>query len=183
MATAANIQLSEALAAHRQGNLRTAEAGYLQVLNADPGNAEAWLYLGTLAHQRGYKEIAIARLEKAIALHPASLEARYNLGTILQEMGKTAEARQQYELILQHTQDYPYVYLNLSILEEMEGRIAEAKTLLQKAIGIMPFYADAHYRLGLLLQKSGEPGAQAHFDLAMSANPAYRQAVAALTGI
>lgn len=179
MITAADIKLSEALAAHRQGNLRTAEAGYLQVLKADPGNVDAWLYLGTLAHQLGYNEIAIARFEKAIALHPDSLEARYNLGTTLQKTGKIHEARRQYCEILERTQAYPYVYLNLSILEEMEGRTTEAKALLRKAIGIMPFYADAHYRLGLLLQNSGEPGAQGHFDIAVQANPAYRDVVAA----
>jgi len=45
---------------------------------------------------------------------------------------------------------------NLSLALKAAGRAAEARETLQRALGIKPRYAQAHYNLALLYDESGE---------------------------
>ncbi len=51
--------MDQALQHHRQGDLRQAENFYRQILDSDPGHADANYLLGLLKHQAGQSAAAI----------------------------------------------------------------------------------------------------------------------------
>ena len=51
-----------------------------------------------------------------------------------------------------------------------------AKAHLEKAIALNPDFAEAYYKLGLLLKEEGDPEAQEYFRKAVSLNSEYAEA-------
>src|SRR5271167_174190 len=77
---------------HHAGNLDRAEALYRQVLNADPGHADARHLLGVVAYQRGQFEQAVASIEHALTLNSNVAKYHMNLGLAYQGMDRLNEA-------------------------------------------------------------------------------------------
>jgi predicted TPR repeat methyltransferase len=58
-----------------------------------------------------------------------------------------------------------------------QGRTAAAIALFERALAILPEFAEAHNNLGVLLHAGGDPtGAARHFERALSLNPGYAEA-------
>jgi tetratricopeptide (TPR) repeat protein len=88
--TAARLQ--EALAAHGQGRLDFAEAGYRAVLAVDAGDGNAANLLGVLLHQTGRNDEALALVDRALRALPTFADAHSNRGMVLLAMGRDDEA-------------------------------------------------------------------------------------------
>ncbi len=63
---------------------------------------------------------------------------RLTLGNILAQYGRTAEAKDQYEMALEDRPDYPFAEAALAELAANEGDMAEAERLLDKAAAAIP---------------------------------------------
>ena len=96
MATVAEA-LALALQHHQAGQLQQAETIYRQILEADPGNADAMHLLGVIAHQVGQHDLAIQYINEAIRIQPFQAAYHSNLGTVYQALGRQAEAGLHYQ--------------------------------------------------------------------------------------
>jgi tetratricopeptide (TPR) repeat protein len=103
---------------------------------------------------------AAANFKKAIALDPDFMKAYDNLGLCLEAMGNNDDAIEQYQhairLNREHNIHSPWPPLNLGALMARLNRLPEAEPLFRESLQFDPSFAQAHYQLGLLLQKQGK---------------------------
>ncbi|HYG12752.1 MAG TPA: tetratricopeptide repeat protein, partial [Methylophilaceae bacterium] len=78
-----------ALSEHWQSLGQIAE----QWCNAEPGNAEAWYYLGLAEERQGNDNAAYTYLQKALALNPQHADALFEIGMIASRQGDKAEVQ------------------------------------------------------------------------------------------
>jgi len=95
----------QAAALHQQGRLDEAEALYRQILETEPGHADAHHMLGVGACQRGDLEQGVRLIERAIAASPNDAVFHNNLGNALREnkrideaLGAAGRSRDEYDL-------------------------------------------------------------------------------------
>jgi Flp pilus assembly protein TadD len=84
--------LDLALCAHRAGEFARAEQLCRQILQLDPGYAEALHLLGLISVRMGRRDQAIDYIGQAIHLEPDFAPAHNNLGLALVECGRLEEA-------------------------------------------------------------------------------------------
>lgn len=116
----------QAMGHHQAGRLRDAEAGYRDVLAANPRHTGALGYLGLLAHQAGHSDAAIDLLRKAIASDRHNPEPHYNLARILSDSGRDDDAILHNRKALEINPDFPGAHNNLAALLLLQGRADEA---------------------------------------------------------
>ena len=73
-------RLEEGLQEHQRGALEAAQVIYQGVLDDDPENADAYHFLGLIAHQRQNFETAVSLIQRAIANDNARPTFHFNLG-------------------------------------------------------------------------------------------------------
>jgi tetratricopeptide (TPR) repeat protein len=89
--------LQSAFERHQAGRLTEAEAGYRQVLSANPDDPDANYLLGMLADAVGRKDSAIELIRRSIRARPDDAEAHRNLGLILAECALHDQAIASFE--------------------------------------------------------------------------------------
>jgi 2-polyprenyl-3-methyl-5-hydroxy-6-metoxy-1,4-benzoquinol methylase len=119
----------QAIGHHQAGHFREAEAGYREVLAANPRHGGALGYLGLLAHQSGHSDAGIDLLRKAIAADRRNPEPHYNLARVLSDRGRDDEAIVHNRKVLELAPDFPGAHNNLAALLLLHGRPAEALTV------------------------------------------------------
>src|SRR5205823_4117913 len=77
---------------HRNGQFLQAEQIYRQILQADPANADVWMYLGRLQSSQGRFDEAATSLQQALGLRPQNASIYNELGIAFAQQGKIAEA-------------------------------------------------------------------------------------------
>jgi predicted O-linked N-acetylglucosamine transferase (SPINDLY family) len=147
--------LKTALAYQQAGNLAQAEALYKQILKDHPDNADAWHFLGLIAHQIGKHDIAEQLILKALNLSPSS--AIYsNLGLTLQAQGKVEAAIKHFQTALAIQPDYAEGYNNLANAFKSQGKLDAAVECYQYALALKPDYAIVHNNLGVTFKNQGK---------------------------
>lgn len=106
------MSLSEAIAAHRAGDLAEAERRYRALLANGP-DSHALSNLALILRDRGEWAAAEASLRQAIAANPANPAAHYNLGNLLRLQLRQPEAAAAYEQALALRPDHHDAALNL----------------------------------------------------------------------
>jgi tetratricopeptide (TPR) repeat protein len=188
-------QLLRADSLRQAGVLEEALRHYGEALRRDPSLAPAWCGAGRVLVQRGELESAIRHLERAVELAPFYGSARYALGQALRRLGRLEEARAQLLLAEAHRDREPDVpdplgreigALRTGAIEALhrgidllrEGRVGEARTLLEEAVRLGPDLAEAHSQLGTAQLLSGElDRAEASLDRALEIDPDYVDAL------
>ncbi|MFQ5779213.1 MAG: tetratricopeptide repeat protein [Nitrospiria bacterium] len=84
--------LERGVEALQKGDIRTAEAEFLEVTKTDPGNPFANLHLGTIFLATGRINLALAALNRAIASKPDLVQAHLRLADIYEGQGNLPEA-------------------------------------------------------------------------------------------
>lgn len=140
---------------HLAGRLAEAEGLYRAILEADPGQAVPYHYLGVLATQAGRHDQAIPLIQRALKIAPNDANAHYNLGTALQELGRSEEAEACFRRSLDLDPDNPEGFNNLGNLLHERGRLDEAEASFRRAIQLKPDFAEAHNNLSNPLRKTG----------------------------
>lgn len=142
-----------------QGTVDLVNKDYTQALinlskakELTPNDSKIRNNLGMAYYFKKQIDKAEDELREAISLDGKNSEARVNLGSIYLEKNKLAEARKQFEKVLEDlTFNNQYRnYYNLALLSLKEGDRAEAFFNLEKSIKEKEDYCTAHFKLGEL---------------------------------
>lgn len=142
----------------------------------DPSKAPPFYYLGRLLYTRNFFSEAIKNTKKAIELDPDLVRAYDNLGLCYEAIGKAAEAEQAYiEGVNRQRKSGAKVEwpaLNFGIMLLKRGEYGRAKPYVEEALKINSTSAEAHFRLGSILEQEGDlAGALAQYKDATTSDP------------
>lgn len=91
---------------------------------------------------------ALKRADEFLAKTPRDLQLRFLRGVILSDQKKTAEAAAAFEALTHDFPELPEPYNNLAVLYAAQGRLEDARSLLNQAILAQPNYVTAQENLG-----------------------------------
>jgi predicted TPR repeat methyltransferase len=136
------ISLGEALRlgvqAHQNGDLASAEGIYREILRVKPGQQEALHYLGLLAFHVGQPEVAADLISEACKSDPGYAAAFNNLGNVLMHLGDVELAEKVYRRALELQDNLYDALVNLTVLNNLQGRHEEALETANRALKVMP---------------------------------------------
>lgn len=95
-----NLALSyfmRATANYRLNQLDKAAQDFMQTLQLDPANANAFFYLANIEGLSGNHELALKHLAAALKLNPQLCDAHYNMARLYIDMGQLADAARAYD--------------------------------------------------------------------------------------
>jgi Flp pilus assembly protein TadD/predicted Zn-dependent protease with MMP-like domain len=171
-----------AVALAQLGHLDQARDAITRALALDPNDAEtltaaADLYVNRLGPSTELTEVGLAYAQRAARLlrrsHHSRLAARVALleGQALNDLGRANEALPHIEQALQgRPHDLEAQYERAVSLFEL-CRFAEARAGLEAVLHRDPDHAYAHHFLALVLERSDDPSASAHFARARALRP------------
>ncbi|QYK56505.1 MAG: tetratricopeptide repeat protein [Fimbriimonadaceae bacterium] len=166
-----------ATAAHLEGRLAEAEAGYLRILSAEPNHAKASQYLGALLFQTGRETDGTNLLEAAVESHPDDAEALTNLANVYRMQARYAEAVALLERAVRIEPGLPAVHINLAPCLRSLGRLDEALAAGHEAVRLQPDSPSAHNALASCLLWAGfVEEAVAHLDETLRLAPDFAEA-------
>ena len=148
--------LNSAVALHRSGRGAEAEALYRQVLELEPGNADALHLSGVIAHQAGRHADAIVFIAKAIKKAPRNPSFHLNLANACHALGHLDKAAVAVKVAVKLDPGWAEAHNSLGVICAGQERIPKAIRHFNKAIALKPDYADAHNNLGIALAKLGK---------------------------
>jgi tetratricopeptide (TPR) repeat protein len=139
-----------------QGDLRGADAAFVEVTEIEPGYVDGWVNRGRVAVAEGDLETARQVLEHALSLSPRLARAHFFLGLVDKEEG-------EYEKALVHLRVAAEQYPKDRVVRNQVGRVlflerrhAEAIAELQHVLAIDPEDLMAHYTLMLAHRGAGD---------------------------
>lgn len=142
-----------AVAHHRAGRLREAEAIYRNILSADPNDADALHMLGLLAHHTGRPAAALELIRSAIGLYPDAAPFHNNLGLVLAGQAAWEQAIAAFGRAVALLPDMPEAHNNLGSALRNAGRLEEAIASHRQAIALRQDMPEAHDALGVALKE------------------------------
>ena len=160
-----------------QGDLDRATAALRAAVAAEPKYADAHDALGNVLKARRDWSGAAAALRRAIALRPDSAASHYTLGLVLQLSGDEPGAQTELSEAerLRRTAELEHealVWTSVGIQKAGAGDLVGALSSFRRATSVYEPYAPAHYQLGLLLDRLGQPDAsRVAFERAHQLNP------------
>ncbi len=147
--------------------------GLRRRLAANADDLEARMSLAELYRERGYSDLALEHYRFAAARFPDSLPVTEALVRTLRELGTAGEALRAVQQSLARHSGGSWELRSLEgILEDDEGRLAEAEAAHRAALALAPGRSALHNNLGynLLLQGKAEAAA-AEFRAALEIDP------------
>ncbi len=158
--------------------LDRAEECYRHSLALCPADWQTHCNLAALLSKRGKTAEAVEAYRRCLQVQPVCAEAQYRLGNLLRDQGRHADAEACYRAALAARPDDFKAAVNLSVALVRQNKLDDAETSLRRALSIDPSSADAHFRLGALLQsqpaRAGD--ALASFDEAIRLKPDWAEA-------
>jgi len=164
--------LSQAVALHRQGQLREAEKIYARVLKAAPDNFDALNLLGAIKLQQGQFGEARRLFSAAVKADPRVAMAWCHLGQAEYALKRPTEALQCFDKALALApDDADVLYQHANALLSLE-RTRDALAELQIVLARKPQHFEARLNNGLAQAKLGfTEGALADFEAALALAP------------
>jgi predicted O-linked N-acetylglucosamine transferase (SPINDLY family) len=171
----ANLQ--QAIADHQAGRLPEAEAGYRQVLAAEPNNPVAMHLLGVIAYQVQQYALALQLIDGALQANPQYADAHANRGMVLHAMRQYAAAIESYAIAIALNPNSADAYNNRgNSLHSLKEDLAAVESC-DRAIALRPDYPEAWNNRGVALQALKRyTEAVASFDKAIQLKPNYADA-------
>jgi protein O-GlcNAc transferase len=163
--------LERAVAHHRAGRPKEAEAAYRKVLARKPQHDRALFMLSGLLFESGRFEEASLFLERLVAAapHPAYLT---NLGEAYRRQGALDAAAAACRRALAEDPDLPEAHHNLGLTLMNAGAPAEARPHLERAVALRPTTPQFHVSLAwMLLQLHEVALSTAHCRRALELSP------------
>ncbi|HET9309254.1 MAG TPA: tetratricopeptide repeat protein [Candidatus Sulfotelmatobacter sp.] len=144
----------------------------------DPHNPLYLYWLAKLDYDARAYSPAISRLRRVLELDPNMMRAYNNLGLCYDSLGQFDEAIQNFtravELNRKQQQPSAWPPLNLAVSLISVNRLDEAAARLREALSYNPKFPQAHYQLGLVLEKEGRfEEAIAPLQRAIELDPSY----------
>ncbi len=144
------------LLAAEEDDYRAAEECYRRAIKADPTNHFAWNNLGTVLLRLGRRAEAREMFRESVRLRPEAGEnwAGYlNLGAVLVESGETAQGRRVLLALVAADPAQADAWYWLGETSLRTGDWPRAEEEFSRAIRERPGHAEAHYGLGLALER------------------------------
>lgn len=142
----------------------------------NPGDAQAWFYLGRTQYSETKYAPAIEAFAHCLTLDPKNLEAEYNVGLSYEGLGQKDEALQAYENAITwqagSSPKSPDPFVALGRLYLSESQPAKAVPYLAQAVKAFPQISVAHEELGKAYSNLNRlPEAQAELEKAVQLSP------------
>jgi tetratricopeptide (TPR) repeat protein len=145
-------------------------------LQLDEHDSEAWYEMGRIKYQENRFAEAITAFQKTLAMVPKLVKAENNLGLAYEGLNQKDDAVRAYRQAIEwqaetgNKSEQPL--LNLGILFNDEGQVADALPLLLEAEAIAPDDEKTHATLGKLYLRQGNlKGAEEEFEKAVAIDP------------
>lgn len=141
----------------RDGHTDEALQEFQRAIALRPNHAFAHFQIGTIWLTRRQWAESIPYFEAALAADPHFIDARVNLGQALNGLGRMDEAIAQYRAVLMEDSAAQDARTNLAALLLARGQVKEAEATLRDVLIAVPDFAEAHYHMGLVLEKKATP--------------------------
>jgi tetratricopeptide (TPR) repeat protein len=139
-----------------QGDLKGAEAAFLNVTVMDPAYADGPVNVARARIQEGEVSAAIPMLERALALAPRLAKAHFFLGMALKTLGRYDEALVHFRTAAEQYPRDRVVLDQIGRIQFLQRRFEEAIATFQQVLLIDPEDLQAHYNLMLCYQGTGQ---------------------------
>ncbi|MEQ8779034.1 MAG: methyltransferase domain-containing protein [Roseibium album] len=148
-------RLQEGIAAHRKGDLETAQDIYLEILNKDPEHADGLHFLGLLHFDAGRADSAIDLIQKSLENDERNTSALNNLGNILKIVGEPKAAFAAYVRAVELDSRHEEAWKNINVLLRASGDYDEILTIMSEIVRLDPDNPNAWHTYGLALMFTG----------------------------
>jgi tetratricopeptide (TPR) repeat protein len=139
-----------------QGTLENARSTYAEAARRSPSNPSVPLALGRLDALSGNTDAARQNINKALALKSNFTDAYYTLAQVEVAANKIPEAIKSVEAATVIDPTNSGLYFQLGLLKYNQKDFAGAAAALEKAVTIVPDYANAKYFLGISYYQIGK---------------------------
>ena len=147
--------LEMAVGLHQSGELVRARGLYEQIIEREPGHADALHFLGLVFLQCGDAARGAELIRSAIGHKPEVAAYHDNLGSVLEAQGTLDEALEAYRKAEALAGEDSERCFNMGVVLNRLGRIDEAEAAYRKAIEGDPGDPGFHYNLANLLKADG----------------------------
>ena len=145
---------------------------FLQAVDVDPENDEAWLHLGYEYARQGHNETATTCYMNAVKANPNNVYAQNNLGYEYFRLGQFEEAIAHYRLALERQPEYTLALNNLGNALLELNRYEEALKQFEQVLSINPDDPHARYNMGnVYLKQEKYEAAALHYQQAFEQHP------------
>ena len=142
--------LQQAWQSHQAGRIEDAERVYRHVIDATPGNADAWVYLGIALFDRRDFEESTEAYRQAIGIRHQFPIAWNNLGNSLRMLGQVDAADECFETSLDQDPSYLSALKNRGTLWIWSGEIERGLQWYQRGLKVAPDHAELHRNIGVI---------------------------------
>lgn len=130
----ADLRLIQGMIQEVHGRPEQALATYLEALKLDPNSQNALFNAGRLCLDAGRHAEAIVHLEKLVKLYPADAEGATNLGVACERANRREDAMRAFGQAIAADPKLPQPYLNLAAILQGQGRVEEARLMLESLL-------------------------------------------------
>jgi tetratricopeptide (TPR) repeat protein len=139
-----------------QGDIKGAEAAFLNVTEMEPGYADGWVNVGRARVQEGNMEAAEQVLRKALEVNPKLASAHFFLAMALKSLGRYDEALGHLRIAADQYPRDRVVVNQIGRILFLKRQYNEAIAEFQRVLKIDPEDLQAHYNLMLCYQGLGD---------------------------
>lgn len=140
---------------HIAGDTNAAAAAYLQILQEDPTNAEAWHLSGLIAFQRQQFDDAAEFIRHALDASPGNVVYQANLVAVLLAQNQADEAELICRRILKQQPKHVAALKHLGTALRKQNRLTEALEVLQQCAQLSPEDSELLCNLGAVYSDLG----------------------------
>jgi tetratricopeptide (TPR) repeat protein len=181
-------ELTQAESAIEKRDYASAEPLLKKVVDADPGNFQAWFDLGFVSNALGNTPDSIAAYRKSVAAKPDVFESNLNLGLMLAKTGQPdAEQFLRAATTLKPTANVDEAHARAwsSLARVLENnKPDEAIEAYKQAAALEPKDLEPHLLAGLLLEKQNRfADAEQEYKLALAIDPDSSDALIGMANI
>ena len=140
---------------HIAGDTNAAAVAYLEILQEDPTNAEAWHLSGLIAFQRKQFEDAAEFIGHALDASPGNVVYQANLVAVLLAQNQAGEAELICRRILKQQPKHVAALKHLGTALRKQNRLTEALSALQQCTQLTPDDSELLCNLGAVYSDLG----------------------------
>ena len=168
---------SSASAALRAGRWQEARGLLQRFCTVQPGDADAWYWLGLAHANLGMFGEAANALARAVVCNSRHAPAHHTLGSVLMRLGHTDQAIGNLQQAVNLKPSFAEAHGDLGNALRLAGRLDEAEQSLRSALRLKPNEARIHLHLALLYkQQRRYADAAASCRTAITLQPAFAEA-------
>ena len=149
-----------AMAYASAGDEKNARAQLERLLKQHPDHPLYLYWLARIDYYDRRYDRAVVKLKRVVELDPGSARAWDNLGLSYDMMGQNAEAQQAFDKAVELNRKLPspsaWPPMNYGSLLLRMQKLPEAESNLRESLRLDPRFAQAHYYLGKVFERSGK---------------------------